>query len=72
MLPISIHHTGDYTLEVFDMTGKRLGVLFKGNLPSGEVRLPFDVKALNLASGMYTLRLSDGKHTQERAFIIHH
>ena len=72
IIPITLVHNGIYILEVFDMTGKRLGELFKGNLPSGEVRLPFDVKALNLGSGMYTLRLSDGKHSKERAFIIHH
>jgi hypothetical protein len=71
VLPATLAHSGNYTLEVYDLTGKRLGELFSGELPSGEVRLPLDVKVLNIPSGMYTLRLSDGKHTQERAFIVH-
>ncbi|MBK9246944.1 MAG: hypothetical protein IPM69_02240 [Ignavibacteria bacterium] len=70
ILPATIARTGIYTLEVFDLTGKRIGELFKGELPVGEVRIPFDVKALNISSGMFTLRLSDGKRTQERAFVI--
>ncbi|MBS1536614.1 MAG: hypothetical protein JST20_02550, partial [Bacteroidetes bacterium] len=54
----------------YNLTGKRLGELFSGDLPSGEIRLPFDVQMLNLSSGMYELRLSDGKHSRERAFVI--
>ncbi len=71
VLPATIARSGKYTLELFNLTGKRLGVLFSGDLPSGDTRIPFDVKSLNIPSGMYTLRLSDGKRTQERAFIFH-
>ncbi|MBS1537650.1 MAG: T9SS type A sorting domain-containing protein, partial [Bacteroidetes bacterium] len=70
VLPATLAHAGNYTLEVYDLTGKRLGELFSGELPSGEIRLPFDVQTLNLSSGMYELRLSDSKHSREHAFVI--
>jgi hypothetical protein len=70
IVPITLARGGNYTLEVYTLTGKRLGELFSGELPSGEVRLPLDVKQLNIASGMYELRLSDGKHTRGRAFVV--
>ncbi|MBS1538591.1 MAG: VCBS repeat-containing protein, partial [Bacteroidetes bacterium] len=70
VLPATLAHSGNYTLEVYNLTGKRLGELFSGELPSGEIRLPIDVQTLNLPSGMYELRLSDGKHSREHAFVI--
>ena len=70
VLPITLAHAGVYTLDVYDLTGKRIGEMFHGELPSGEVRLPLDVKSYNLSSGMFALRLTDGKHTRERAIVI--
>jgi len=70
VLPITLAHSGVYTLEVYDLSGERVGELFKGDLPSGEVRLPFTVKSLTVSSGMYTLHLSDGKYSREHAFVI--
>ncbi len=70
ILPATLAHAGEYMLEVYDLTGKRLGELFKGELPVGDVRIPLNIKSLNIAAGMFTLRLSDGRHTQERAFVI--
>ena len=71
ILPATLANSGKYTLEVYNLTGKRLGELFSGDLPSGDIRIPFDLKPLNIPSGMYTLRLSNSKLTQERAFIFH-
>ncbi|MBI3258245.1 MAG: T9SS type A sorting domain-containing protein [Ignavibacteriae bacterium] len=69
---ISIERIGHYTVDLYDLTGKRLGELFSGELPPGESRLPLNVSSYLLPSGMYTLRLSDGKQTRERAFSLTH
>ena len=70
VLPMSIERRGHYTVTLYNLAGKLLGELFSGELPSGENRLPLNVSSYNLPSGMYTLRLSDGKQIRERAFSL--
>jgi hypothetical protein len=70
VVPITIEQPGVYSLTLYDLSGRKLGDVFSGELPSGEVRLPFDAKALNIPAGMYELRLSDGKHSREHAIVV--
>ena len=68
VLPMNLERSGHYTVSLYNLSGKLLGEIYSGELPSGSVRLPLNITTYQLPSGMYTLRLSDGKQTRERAF----
>ncbi len=70
VLPISIERNGNYMVSLYGIDGRYISALFNGELPKGEIRLPFDVKGLNISAGMYLIRLSDGKHTREHAIMV--
>lgn len=60
--------TGNVSLEVFDMTGRRVATLVSGNQRAGWHNVTFD--ASNLASGMYIYRIQSGEFIQTRKLIL--
>ena len=68
VLPMNLERGGHYTVSLYNLSGKFIAELYSGELPSGSVRLPLNITTYQLPSGIYTLRLSDGKQTRERAF----
>jgi hypothetical protein len=55
-------------LEVFDMLGRHVATLVRGEYPAGAHRVTFDAKGL--ASGMYLYRLESGSFTETRKMIL--
>lgn len=70
VLPMGITRNGNYTVTLYDAMGKYISELFNGDLPSGEVRIPFNIKSLNVSAGMYLIRLSDGNYVREHVLMI--
>jgi hypothetical protein len=57
------------SLEVFDMTGKKVADVFVGSVEAGaEYRIDFNVG--NLATGVYTYRLTNGTEVKIERLII--
>jgi hypothetical protein len=63
-LPVS----SDVTLEVFDLTGRRVAVLVDELRPAGQNRISFN--ASGLSSGVYLYRLSAGELIRTRKMIL--
>ena len=63
-LPVS----SDVTLEVFDLTGRRVAVLVDELRPAGQNRISFN--ASGLSSGVYLYRLSAGELIRTRKMIM--
>jgi hypothetical protein len=60
---------GKTTLEVFDMTGKKVADVFMGSVEAG-VEYKVDYNVNNLATGIYTYRLTNGNATDMGKLII--
>jgi len=60
--------TGFVSLQVFDMTGRRVATLVDENKTAGWHTVSFD--ASNLASGMYIYRLQSGDFVSTRKLIL--
>ncbi|MXW63641.1 MAG: T9SS type A sorting domain-containing protein [Bacteroidetes bacterium SB0662_bin_6] len=59
---------GHVRLEVFDMTGRSVGVLSDGVRPAGQHTERFD--ASGLPTGMYVYRLTTGVETLTRIMTL--
>ena len=59
---------GDVSLEVFDMTGRRVATLVDENKSAGWHNVTFD--ASSLASGMYIYRIQSGAFATTRKLIL--
>ena len=70
LLPITIEQPCSYTLTLYDISGKSICEIFKGELPFGDIKIPLTLISYNLSAGFYTLRLSDGKHTSDRGILL--
>jgi hypothetical protein len=68
VIPFSLSGTANVRLEVFDLLGRRVGVLVDEILPAGHHRVEFQGRGL--ASGMYVYRLSAGGRMQMRSMIL--
>lgn len=55
-------------IEVFDLRGRRMARLLDEALPAGEHALTF--RADGLASGIYLLQLSAGRHRESRRMVL--
>jgi hypothetical protein len=55
-------------MEVFDLQGRRVARLLDESLPAGEHTLQY--RPDGLASGIYLLRLSAGKHHESRRLVL--
>lgn len=58
----------DVTLQVFDMTGRRVAVLQQGTMPAGAHTVNFD--ASNLSSGVYMYSLQAGQQVYTRKLTL--
>jgi len=56
------------TLEVYDVTSRRVAFLVNERQSAGTHQVHFD--ASNLASGVYLYRLSTGEHIQTRKMVL--
>ncbi len=69
-IPVDIERAASYELAVYDMRGRLIASLFKGDLAVGRHRLVADLVDLPLSSGLYILRLGDGRQVRERGLLI--
>lgn len=60
--------SGNVTMEVYDMTGRRVATLVNENQRAGWHEITFD--ASNLASGMYIYRMQSGDFVNTRKLIL--
>ncbi|KPP97124.1 MAG: extracellular protein [Bacteroidetes bacterium HLUCCA01] len=67
-LAFALPEAGEVQLEVFSMTGRRVGTLAKGLYAAGEHRVSWD--ASGLASGTYVYRLQANGITQTRKMTL--
>jgi hypothetical protein len=62
-------NTAKTSVEIFDMTGKKVADVFVGSVEAGaEYRVDFNVS--NLATGVYTYRLTNGSEVKIERLII--
>ena len=69
-IPFRLHQPGDVKLEVWNVSGKRVAVVQKEDLPSGESQFHLHMNALGLPTGNYVYQLevrnSTGIYTDTR------
>jgi uncharacterized protein YjdB len=63
-----LNENANVTLEVFDLLGRKVSVLYSGPQLSGEYRISFDAR--NLASGIYIVRFKAGSHVDIRRISL--
>ncbi|PWN07624.1 invasin domain 3-containing protein [Rhodohalobacter mucosus] len=63
-----LENTSYVKVEVFDVAGRKVGVLADGVMESGEYRVRFD--AQNLASGIYIVRFQNGNKLDLRKITL--
>ncbi len=68
IIGFELAEAGGVLLEVYDMTGRRVAVLFDGYKSPGHYSLQFD--AAGLASGVYTCRLTAGSQVLMRKMTL--
>jgi hypothetical protein len=56
-------------LEVFDMNGRVVAVLYEGNITKGE-NYSMDLRTSEFQSGMYTVRLSSLNHSDYQKLVV--
>lgn len=57
-VPIALRNKSDVLLELFDMSGKKVAVIQRDNMPAGEQRIRLDLADLGLQNGNYVYQLS--------------
>jgi len=69
---LSLELSGDARISVnlYDISGKNLGVLFDGNLSIGKKTI--DINTADLANGNYLVNFSDGKRTRKIRLTVAH
>jgi hypothetical protein len=67
-IQFGLPEAGNVSLEVFDMTGRRVASLVNERKSAGWHNVTFD--ASNLASGMYIYRIQSGEFIQTRKLIL--
>lgn len=68
VIEYQLSKSSDVTLEVFDITGRRVAVLVNERQATGTHQVHFD--ASNLASGVYLYRLATGNVVQTRQMVL--
>ncbi|MCC6846832.1 MAG: hypothetical protein IT283_11055, partial [Bacteroidetes bacterium] len=69
-IPITIEKSGHYVLTLYSLTGAEIVRVFEGELSEGSHNIVLEPKLYALSAGMYSLRLSDGIATRERAIMV--
>lgn len=64
----SLAEADDYRLEVYDLLGKRVNVVFNEFLSAGSYEIKYD--AYSLSSGLYLYKLISKKFIQTKKFIL--
>jgi hypothetical protein len=67
-IPFNLAETGSVSIEVFDITGKRVAVLLDGQLQQGRHSVNFNAESL--ASGVYLVRLTAVGTIQTRKLML--
>jgi hypothetical protein len=65
--------SADVELSVFDMQGRRIAELFRGEAPAGPSRATWDLRDLEgsrVRPGIYLARLRNGSEVRSRAIVI--
>jgi protocatechuate 3,4-dioxygenase beta subunit len=57
-VPFTLKNTSDVKLELFDVTGRKVAVIARDNMPAGEQRLRIDLAELGLDNGNYVYQLN--------------
>jgi hypothetical protein len=57
------------TVELFDLSGRRLGSIFRRHIAAGSAAFSMPL-AHGLAPGIYLLRASDGSHTAKSRLAV--
>lgn len=74
-IPLSLARSETVVLEILRADGRRIRVLYSGELPAGRHEFPWDGRdgrGASLASGVYLVRISDpaGAATSRRAVLL--
>lgn len=69
---VNIQESSEYSIAMYSLTGQYISEVFKGILNSGNHRLILDSNIHTVQSGIYILRLFNGKDSMERTIIIMH
>ena len=67
-IQFELDRTAHVRLDVFDVTGRRVGTLVDGLINAGSHAIGFD--ASSLPSGLYLYRLTGGLHTESRLMQV--
>lgn len=67
-ISFEIMKAGNYALEVFDITGKSVGLITSGYMDAGSYSVNFD--ASKLAGGVYVYRLSNGVNSIMKKMML--
>jgi hypothetical protein len=73
VIEADLPHTGDLTLDVFNILGQRVATVFHGALDAGFYRFDWNGSDYNghaLSSGVYFYRLRTGNHTETRKMVL--
>ena len=54
-------------VSLYDMTGREIGILFKGEIETGENKIGFDASVL--ISGIYVVKVYDGNTISQKRFV---
>ncbi|MCK6600690.1 MAG: T9SS type A sorting domain-containing protein [Bacteroidetes bacterium] len=67
-IPVILSAPGKLKLEVFDLLGREVAVLFDGTLPAGRHVFPFDGR--ETAAGLYFVRMVSGSAPQVKKLVL--
>ncbi|MBD3286350.1 hypothetical protein GF359_07345, partial [candidate division WOR-3 bacterium] len=73
LIAFSIPHRADVSLDVFDLTGRKIRTLHHGELPPGNHRISWDgldAQGARVSKGVYFVMLSDGIEIITRKAVI--
>ncbi len=66
-LSVMSNKASEATVDLVDMTGRSVRTIYAGQLPAGERNITFDTQGIS--SGIYLVRVSDGKTSVQRRFV---
>jgi|GEM_PF-7017786 len=67
-IPFTLQESVEVTLEVYDVTGRKVATLVSSFLPAGQHAASFD--GAGLSSGLYLYRLTAGNRVESRAMTL--
>lgn len=70
IIPYQLERSADIRLELFDVMGRRVAVLDRGQREAGAYEVPLNASALGLASGIYIYRLQAGDEVLVRKLSL--